>query len=253
MNINNKLLTYVFASVLIHALIVWLAIKYSPNFNIRDEEPKKPVLKSYLVFEKKQPEPKKQSLPELEPEQQAIDAEQIAETEPLTEPEQLSEVEAKQDITEPELVSSAPEVIQESSIPELPSPTTTQNRARSPYAAAQNYLNSLEQGEVSNLSQQSLTEFRKPKPLTQTFGQKSAEQYSQERSEAFAAKGSGVKVVAELGHGSTLVRVHGNCMMVKMEKGEQVWTGSNACGPYDPFKGQLQKSLNKYLKRGIVE
>ena len=179
MNINNKLLTYVFASVLIHGFIVWLAIKYSPNFTIRDNKPKKPVLKSYLVFEKKQAEPKKQNLPEQEPEQETIDAEQIVEkssaveqiveTERLTEPEPLTEVTAKAESSEPELVLSAPEVTQESSIPELPSVKTNQNRARSPYAAAQNYLNSLEQGEVSNLSQQSLTEFRKPKPLTQTF------------------------------------------------------------------------------------
>lgn len=260
MNINKKLLTYVFVSIAVHGLVFWLIIEFAPRFKPAKPQQQKPIIKSYLLVTK----PK----PETQPEPEQLQVQQTSE--PVIEERATQELSAREETesvssTETNLTESVDSseqqakqskqeaIMQEQVVQTVEQVKNSKTRAPSPYAAAQNYLNSLEQDKITGLSQQSITELRQAKPLTNSFGRKSAEQYNQARSDSFAAKGSGIKVVAELSHGTTLVRLGKSCMMVKMEKGEQVWMGSNACGAYDPFKGQLKKSLNKYLNKGKLD
>lgn len=260
MNINKKFLTYIFVSIVVHGLVLWLIIEFAPKFKSAKPQQQKPIIKSYLLVTK----PKPETQPEPEPLQVQQASEHVIEEPATQEPsareetESISPTEAtlaeSNDSSEQQAEQSKQETIAQEQIVQTANPVkSSKTRAPSPYAAAQSYLNSLEQDKITGLSQQSISELRQPKPLTNSFGRKSAEQYNQARSDSFAAKGSGVKVVAELSHGTTLVRLGKSCMMVKMEKGEQIWMGSNACGAYDPFKGQLQKSLNKYLNKGKLD
>ena len=128
---------------------------------------------------------------------------------------------------------------------------TKPNSVKSPYASARNYLDQLNQQQIGELSKQGFSDLTRAKPLNPSKGPRTTQQIIDERSEAFAGKGSGIKVVGQFANGDQMIRLHGNCVRITDDPvtGGQSWQASNACGKRDEFNGQLQKSLNKYLKK----
>lgn len=257
---------YLSASIFIHiALVAIFALAPSRPNTLTKTEPV-PIVNSYLIIAKPKvqpPAPQRQqpesAEPKPEPEQivkqdkvepqaQDIDKPEPPRTSPITETKTEASVESQQ--PEQPVVTTQPSALPKESGELIAGKNDNSKPSFNPYASAQHYLNKLEQEQIQSLSKQSLSSFNSTSPLGKNNGRKTAEQFNRENSEAFAAKGSGVKVIANLNHNETLVSINGSCMKVSLnERGEQVWTGSNGCGNQDPFNGQLKKSLNKYLKK----
>jgi len=247
---------YIIASLFIHLAIVLLVIQLQPIPKL--PEPKNEIIKSYLAVAKPKSEPLKETEQLEETGQQLEQSESEQEIVEEVVSQQEPEAVVKEPVnSEPELVTQPTEQTPQQQNEETAIETQqTQNldkapsRVRSPYAAAQQYLQQMDTDQIKSLSRDALTSFRTPQPLNPEKGPKTTNQMIKERSEAFAPKGSGVLVLAESSHNDRLILLHGNCFRVtENERGEQQWQGSNGCGNYDKFNGQLKKSLDKYLKK----
>lgn len=223
------------------------------------------VLKSYLVFASPKAEPEQA----VEPEVQVTEEEIKSETpEPIVDPEPKVETTIN---VPPEAV--APEVVAEQTQP-TESVTTTStvetdttekeppvsnkassNLSTSPYASARSYFDQLEQGKVGDLSKQEFSNLTAPKPLNMGKGPRTTQQIIDEQSEAFAGKGSGIELLGEFANKDKMVRIKGNCFRISDDPvtGGQAWVPSNACGSYDKFKGQLQKSIQERLNKHVIK
>lgn len=245
---------FLFLSLVLHLVVAWYF--YNKKLPARVKEKQTKAIKSYLVIAPtKQPEPEK---PKLEEPVKADAIERKPEPSSITEVIDVSETQAnkktpkEQTNKQPtEKLVKQPEPKLQEPVTELSNPTPTPKTQRfSAAAAAQSYLNQLQNSEIDKLSSQSLSGFRQPKPVNEGFSQSSKKEVIDRMSAKFAAPNSGVKVVAETSHNEKLLSVHGNCFSVKRdENGDEKWLPSNACGYQDPFNGQLQKSLNKYVKK----
>ena len=213
---------------------------------------RKEVLKSYLVIAK--PKPPKAPVTELkssdiEPDSIPIktEPEQIKSVTKDTKPKTEKVNETVSTVVEPKTVDKIEQI--EPPVTTIVPSTTIQKK--SPYASARNYLEQFQQQQVSELSKQGFNQLTEVKPINPSRGPKTTEQIINERSNAFAGRGSGIKVVGEFANSDKLIRLHGNCVRITDDPitGGQSWQASNACGQHDEFNGQLQKSLNKYLKK----
>lgn len=271
--------------MLIHlAIIIFLANQGSHK--LKSKPYPAPIIKSYLLIKTTpkapplpdaEPEIVPEALPETEPEPELTPSEENTvpkEAFPLKPELQANDsVDSTELITADNEVNTAlkPEAIEtaepEQAIPDETPPiqdleshtqaeqnntdtTPTSNILTSPFGAAQNYFDQLNSNELNKLSKQALSDFNQPKALTKKKGTKDRAQMIKELTNEFAGPKSNIKVVAKNGHDETLLLLNGSCFQVKRnERNEQVWSSSNACGNYDPFNGQLQRSLNKYLKK----
>lgn len=247
---NNKLLQYLIYSIIVHILIIALVVMVKKK-DVKIKA-KAEVLKSYLIVA---PAKKKATKPP-----QPIEQEQPA---PATESNELNEPKQKLKPEQPTQhvieqnqpqIASAPSAKPQQKQPESITSSEVKvknNAAKSPYASAQNYLDRLNQQQIGELSKQGFSALTSTKPLNPNKAPKTTQQIIDERSEAFAGKGSGIKVVGQFANGDEMIRLHGNCVRITDDPitGGQSWQASNACGKRDEFNGQLQKSLNKYLKK----
>ncbi|MEP1446777.1 MAG: hypothetical protein ABJK37_11760 [Paraglaciecola sp.] len=117
------------------------------------------------------------------------------------------------------------------------------------------YIKNLNEKEFNKLSGSALREFKKPKPLLSRTGPLSTNQKLKQLSTSFAPVGSDIVVLSEFGPDETTILLGDSCFTItqtalddKIYKGASRWSRSNGCGKYDKFDGQLQKSLDKYLK-----
>jgi hypothetical protein len=118
------------------------------------------------------------------------------------------------------------------------------------------YIQNLHSKELGTISESSLNEFRKPKPLIDKSIPLSTNQRLKALSSPFAPKGSDIIVISEFGPNEKTIMLGDSCFTItqtalddKVWKGASLWAGSNSCGKYDKYDGQLQRSLNKYLQK----
>jgi hypothetical protein len=118
------------------------------------------------------------------------------------------------------------------------------------------YIQNLHSKELGTISESSLNEFRKPKPLIDKSTPLSTNQRLKALSSSFAPADSGIIVISEFGPDEKVIMLGDSCFTItqtalndKIWKGASLWAGSNSCGKYDKYDGQLQRSLNKYLQK----
>lgn len=245
---------FLLLSLVLHIILAWYF--YNKKLPAKTKPVQSKAVKSYLVVAPIE-QTETTQLPEPEPIKPEVKKELI---EPVVKAEK-NEISAisKQPQTQNELPidqpvkdltkhqETKPQALATEQSTESP---TTSTKRFSAAAAAQSYLSQLQNNEINKLSSQSLTDFRQVKPLNDGFSQSSKQEVIDRLSAKYAAPNSGVKVVAETSHNEKLLSVHGNCFSVKRdENGDEKWLPSTACGYQDPFNGQLQKSLNKYIKK----
>lgn len=118
------------------------------------------------------------------------------------------------------------------------------------------YIAELNSKKLNVLSQQAVQEYYQPKPLIDNSRKLSTNERLKAQSADFAPPGSGIIVLSESGPNEKTIVVDGSCMTVTetdlldpISRGASVWLlGGAGCQKYDKFNGQLQKSLDKYLK-----
>ncbi|MDP5031292.1 MAG: hypothetical protein NWQ54_18350 [Paraglaciecola sp.] len=137
-----------------------------------------------------------------------------------------------------------------------PTDATATLSSRKVQTVVSQYIQNLHSDEVGRISESSLNQFRKPKPLIDKSTPPSTNQRLQALSSSFAPKGSDIIVLSVFGPDETTIMLGDSCFTItqtalddKIWKGSSVWTKSNSCGKYDKFDGQLQRSLNKYLQK----
>ena len=157
-----------------------------------------------------------------------------------------------QNLESPELESSALES------PQVESTTSKVTRnASSMRANTAKFIQDLNSQKLDELSFNEALEHRKPKPLIDRTKEKSKHAQRKALSTDFAPPGTDIMVLAEFGPNEKTVVIGDNCMTVtetdlndKVYRGKSVYKfGGQACGGYDKFNGQLQKSLDKFLKK----
>lgn len=243
---------FLLLSLALHIVVAWYF--YNKKLPTRIKEKQTQAIKSYLVIAPIKKTEQAQ-LPEPEPIKQEVNKvliEPVAKTEINEANATFKQTQKERIIEQPvkDLAKHQERELQALATEQNSETPTTPPKRFSAAAAAQNYLNQLQNREIDTLSSQSLSEFRQPKPLNEGFSQSSRKEVIDRMSAKFAAPNSGVKVVAETSHNEKLLSVHGNCFSVKRdENGDEKWLPSTACGYQDPFNGQLQKSLNKYIKK----
>lgn len=247
--------------------VAFLAQIKAPKMKPKEKDK---ALKSYLVFASPKVEPEQAVQPEehvTEKELQAEVPEPIVEPEPQTEsllnpPSEAVKPEVRTEQTQPieqqptESVTTTPTVETDTTEKE-PSVINkaSSNLSTSPYASARSYFDQLEQGKVGDLSKQGFSNLMAPKPLNMGKGPRTTQQIIDEQSQAFAGKGSGIELLGEFANKDKMVRVKGNCFRISDDPvtGGQAWVPSNACGSYDKFKGQLQKSIQERLNKHVIK
>jgi hypothetical protein len=119
------------------------------------------------------------------------------------------------------------------------------------------FIQGLNAQKLDELLRHEAQEHRIPKPLIDKTKEKSRNAERRAFSTDFAPPGTDIIVLAEFGPNEKTVVIGGNCMTVtetdlndKVHRGNTVYKfGGQACGGYDKFDGQLQKSLDKFLKK----
>lgn len=119
------------------------------------------------------------------------------------------------------------------------------------------FLEDLNAKKLNELSINEVREMRRPKPLIDNTKVESKRAYQKRLSRDFAPKGTSILVLAEYGPDEKTIIVGDNCMTVtrtdlndKVYSGGSVYKfGGQACASYDKYFGQLDASLNKYLKK----
>lgn len=119
-----------------------------------------------------------------------------------------------------------------------------------------NFITALNSKKLNELSQQSAQAYRQPEQLIDKSKIQSKNAQLKAQSADFAPPGSGIIVLSEFGPNETTIMVDDSCMTVTktdlldpVDRGVSIWRlGGAGCKKYDKFNGQLQKSLDKYLK-----
>ncbi|OFI33461.1 hypothetical protein BFC17_04165 [Alteromonas lipolytica] len=118
------------------------------------------------------------------------------------------------------------------------------------------FITELNSKKLNELSQRSAHAYRQPEQLIDKSKKQSKDARLEVQSADFAPPGSGIIVLSEFGPNETTIMVEDSCMTVTktdlldpINRGVSVWRlGGAGCQKYDKFNGQLQKSLDKYLK-----
>lgn len=232
-------------SILLHCVFIFGLVSFTFSHQKPKQEVKKQPIKSYLFFE---------SLPAVpEPVNKTIDME----GEVVVQQEHNKEKSAQS--INPEEIELEIDPVAKSSSGEkkaAPPDTTASLPSHKLQTVVAQYFQNLDSKELDKLSENSLDEFRKPKPLIDKSAPLSTNQRLKALSSSFASKDSDIIVLSEFGPDETTIMLGDYCFTItqtalddKVWKGASRWTGSNSCGKYDKYDGQLQKSLNKYLQK----
>lgn len=256
---------YLLISIIIHGFLALALLHLMPAITPAPSKVESRAIKSYLVLAKpvavtnrSKPDPISKPIAPLPAKPLETKSKSQPQTqskaEKLTKPTNLQTLEQKNQAMAQAITNGQSTTIKaEKPISSKADKSSTAAKFN-PYSSASSYLQQQDQQQRLQLSQQSLQQLRVVKPLSQSGDNNRAEKLNQRYSERFAAKGSGVKVVAKLSHNETLVKVAGNCMKITIDNmGEQKWQGSTACRNDDAFDGQLQKSLAKYVKKRRIK
>jgi hypothetical protein len=240
-SLKTKPSKFLLISIIVHLALIFLIARGKLSSDIKDT--RKENIASYIIF--KQP-----TLPKVQdntikiadekneqlPEKQAIKSE--VKVAPLV----------KDNGKEKTTVAAAAEV-QENSIVAAEKPVTSIKNATSRYIQEANNM------ALDELSSSSLSKFLKPKPINTNSSSTAAKRIQKDLDESFAPLGADITVVSQMGsetlilHGESCYQVRETALDDKVYRGAAVWTGSSACGKRDEFNGQLQISLDKYLKK----
>ena len=118
-----------------------------------------------------------------------------------------------------------------------PQDTTATISSRKTQTAVSQFIQNLHSKELRRITESSLNEFRKPKPLIDKSIPISTNQRLKALSSSFAPKGSDIIVLSEFGPDETTIMLGDSCFTItqtalddKVWKGSSRWTGSNSCG-----------------------
>jgi hypothetical protein len=232
-------------SILLHCVFIFGLVSFTLSHQKPKQELKKQPIKSYLFFESppaaSEPVNKTADMEDQVVVQQARNKEKSAQP---TNPEEIKlEIDPVAKSSSGEKKTAPPDTTE--SLPSLKLQTVVSQ-----------YFQNLDSKELDKLSENSLDEFRKPKPLIDKSIPLSTNQRLKALSSSFASKNSDIIVLSEFGLDETTIMLGDSCFTItqtalddKVWKGSSRWTGSNSCGKYDKYDGQLQKSLNKYLQK----
>jgi hypothetical protein len=227
-------------SILLHCVFIFGLVSFTLPHQKPKQEVKQQLIKSYLFFDSppsvSEPVNKTADMEDKVVIQQAHNREKSAQ------PTNLEEIELEID---PVAKSSSGEK------KTAPPDTTTSLPSHKLQTVVSQYFQNIDSKELDKLSENSLDEFRKPKPLIDKSIPLSTNQRLKALSSSFASKDSDI-----IGPDETTIMLGDSCFTItqtalddKVWKGSSRWTGSNSCGKYDKYDGQLQKSLNKYLQK----
>lgn len=134
--------------------------------------------------------------------------------------------------------------------------TAATTSSRKVQAVVSQYMQNLHSKELGSISETSLNQFRKPKPLIDKSNPLSTNQRLKALSASYAPKGTDIIVLSDFGPDETTIMLGDSCFTItqtalddKVWKGSSVWTKSNSCAKYDKYDGQLKRSLNKFLQK----
>ena len=232
-------------SILLHCVFIFGLVSFTLTHHKQKQEVKQQAIKSYLFFDRppsvSEPVKKNADMEDKVVVQQTHIKEQPAQ------PTNLKKIELE---IEPVAKSTSDEK------KTAPADTTTSLPSHKLQRVVSQYFQNLDSQELDKLSNNSLDELRKPKPLIDKSIPLSTNQRLKALSSSFASKDSNIIVLSEFGPDETTIMLGDSCFTItqtalddKVWKGSSRWTGSNSCGKYDKYDGQLQKSLNKYLQK----
>lgn len=119
-----------------------------------------------------------------------------------------------------------------------------------------NYIQNLNSAERDALSRESMEAYDNPLANKNRSAPSSKNAELRKQSESFAGKVSGVTVLSQRSPDETIVKTNNGCYVVRQTavddrvwNGKQLWTPTSACEKYDKFDGQLEISLDKFLKK----
>ncbi|MGQ8364281.1 cell envelope integrity protein TolA [Glaciecola sp. 1036] len=135
--------------------------------------------------------------------------------------------------------------------------TTNVNQTSTILNSTAKFITDLNSKKLNELSQHSAQAYRQPKPLIDKSKEHSINAQLKAQSADFAPPGSNIIVLSEFEPNETTIMVEDSCMTVTetdlldpVTRGATLWRfGGAGCQKYDKFNGQLQKSLDKYLKK----
>ena len=120
------------------------------------------------------------------------------------------------------------------------------------------HLQTLNNNAIEEMAREAASDFRAPKALVDKSRELSTNQQMKLDSTSFAEGDTGIVVISTFGDNETTIMHGGNCFTVPstklddpMQRGPSVWMASSGCSGYDKFDGQLQKSLDKHLKKPL--
>lgn len=248
-------------SILLHGLVF-----YALFHTFRPYEPPKPeAIKSYLLIKTPKPQESPNQVQETPTEKEKISVEQPSNT-PDT-----SDTNADPQASSPK----EPAVPKEVTLPKQEVVKVTQtedkintidiapklnadNTSSSPSSlrGVSSYIQNLHQVELERLSEGALRQYKEPKALGNKASEPNRNKELREASTSYAPKEANIIVLSEFGPNEKTILMNRKCITVPTTelddpfwKGPKLWTTGNGCGKYDKFNGQLQKSLDKHLKK----
>lgn len=250
-------LRFVLLSIVLHGVLIYaLYHGFTPYESI---EPKKKAIKSYLIIEAPKPPPA--SIPLQTPidlkEQIALEkSPSVIAPPPEPEPKPKPELQTKPERTKAE--RDAKILKDEVNTIDI-SPTLgtdeMDSQSRS-LKGASSYIQNLHQIEVERLSENALRQYKEPEAIGKQPSEPNINKELRQSSASYAPKEANIIVLSEFGPNEKTILMDGKCLKVTTTelddpfwKGPKLWTSGNGCGKFDKFNGQLQKSLDKYLKK----
>ncbi|MBF7073633.1 hypothetical protein ISG33_09525 [Glaciecola sp. MH2013] len=117
------------------------------------------------------------------------------------------------------------------------------------------YLQDINKQALRDLSREASSNFRQPQALDKPSEDAINRRRQQALDSTFAPADSDISVVSQMGD-ETLIRKGDACVKITktalddpMWRGPRLWTSSNGCGAQNKLQEQLQKSLDKHLKK----
>ena len=256
-------LRFVLLSILLHGLVIYALFQgFTPYEN---DKPELKSIKSYLIIEAPKLEAEASVKTEPIQLQEAPSQKEKLSVEKPPEPTPPAEEIIKSELTTPkEEVTSQPEVSKVTGSKEEVntidiSPTLDTDNMDSQSSSLKgvsNYIQNLHQVEVERLSEGALRQYKEPKAIGDPASEPNINKELRQSSTSYAPKEANIIVLSEFGPNEKTILMDGKCLKVTTTelddpfwKGPKLWTSSNGCGKYDKFNGQLQKSLDKYLKK----
>lgn len=243
-------------SLALHILLIVFAV--SNVTPVPQPEQDKVVINSYLTFKPrpiKKPEPKPvAAITETEPPQPAIKVTEAAIAgAPISDEVAIDKEVVSQKSSQQPTTTAITEATQAPT--ELPS-AYFDRPTNSILDKSTKFISEVNDLALDALSAEALNDYLTPKPIVDNSRKSPTERIQEEVNDSFAPKGANITVLQQLA-GETLIlqgdacyRVQETALDDKIYRGRSVWLGSSGCKRPDKFNGQLQISLDKYLKKG---